>query len=77
MSPPPKIRLERLPKRDTVPRLRAVYALLERSWQARQRAAKQQKQIKTSNLEVRSRLWVRVWDPDIGKLTEERVVDRA
>jgi len=38
----PKIRLERLPKRDAVTRLRAVYACLERGWQAR-------RQIKTKS----------------------------
>lgn len=42
MSAPPKICLERLPKRDAVSRLRTVYALLERGWQARQRTAKEQ-----------------------------------
>jgi hypothetical protein len=42
MSAPPKIRLERLPKRDAVIRLRAVYAYLERGWQARQQAVVQQ-----------------------------------
>ena len=34
---PPNIRLERLPKRDAVTRLRTVYACLERGWRARQR----------------------------------------
>jgi hypothetical protein len=33
---PPKIRLERLPKRDAVTRLRTVYACLERGWRVRQ-----------------------------------------
>jgi len=39
---PPKIKLERLPKRDADTRLRAVYACLERGWQARQRVANEQ-----------------------------------
>jgi hypothetical protein len=52
MSAPPKIRLERLPKRDAVPRLRAVYALLERGWQARQRTAKEQQQTKPAQEEA-------------------------
>lgn len=39
---PPKIQLERLPKRDAVARLRAVYACLKRGWQARQRVVHQQ-----------------------------------
>ena len=52
MSAPPKIRLERLPKRGAVPRLRAVYALLERSWQAQQRITKQQKQAKSAQEEA-------------------------
>ena len=38
----PKIKLERLPKRDAVARLRAVYACLERGWRARQRVVHQQ-----------------------------------
>lgn len=52
MSVPPKIRLERLPKRDAVPRLRAVYALLKRGWQARQRAAKRQMKTKATQEEA-------------------------
>jgi len=40
----PKIRVERLPKRDAVIRLRAVYACLERGWQRRQRVAAQSSQ---------------------------------
>ena len=39
MSAPPQVRLERLPKRDAVIRLRAVYACLEQGWQRRQRVA--------------------------------------
>ena len=38
----PKIKLERLPKRDAVVRLRAVYACLERGWRTRQRILDQQ-----------------------------------
>ena len=52
MSAPPKIRLERLPKRDAVPRLRAAYALLERGWQARQRTAKEQMRTKPAQEEA-------------------------
>ena len=33
MSKSPKVELERLPKRDAVARLRAVYACLDRGWQ--------------------------------------------
>jgi hypothetical protein len=44
MSAPPKIQLERLPKRDAVIRLRAVYACLERGWRRRQRIAEQSSQ---------------------------------
>ncbi len=44
---PPKIQLERLPKRDAVTRLRAVYAGLERGWRARQQDGKQQTKTKT------------------------------
>lgn len=36
MSKAPKVQTERLPKRDAVVRLRAVYACLERGWQERQ-----------------------------------------
>ncbi len=43
---PPKIQLERLPKRDAVTRLQTVYACLERGWRARQREANQE--IKTN-----------------------------
>jgi len=43
---PPKLRLERLPKRDAVTRLRAVYAGLERGWRARQPEANQQPKTK-------------------------------
>jgi hypothetical protein len=38
----PKIQMERLPKRDAIARLRAVYACLERGWRARQRVLDQQ-----------------------------------
>jgi hypothetical protein len=44
MSKPPRIRLERLPKRDAVVRLRAAYACLERSWQVRRSADERQSQ---------------------------------
>jgi hypothetical protein len=44
---PPKIELERLPKRDAVTRLRAVYAGLERGWRARQGDGNQQTKTKT------------------------------
>jgi hypothetical protein len=54
MPAPPKIRLERLPKRDAVVRLRAVYACLERGWQTRQRVATRQSKSKfTKQEEVR------------------------
>lgn len=36
MSKLPKVKTERLPKRDAVARLRAVYICLERGWQERQ-----------------------------------------
>jgi len=39
MSRSPKVQMERLPKRDAVARLRAVYACLERGWQERRQAA--------------------------------------
>jgi hypothetical protein len=52
MSAPPKIRLERLPKRDAVIRLRAVYACLERGWQARRQVAVQQTKPKLTQEEV-------------------------
>jgi hypothetical protein len=52
MSAPPKIRLERLPKRDAVIRLRAMYACLERGWQARQQVVIQQTQPKSTREEV-------------------------
>ena len=52
MSVPPKIRLERLPKRDAVIRLRAVYACLERGWQARRPIAAQQIKTKSTQEEV-------------------------
>lgn len=42
MSKAPKVEMERLPKRDAVARLRAVYACLERGWQERQRTADEQ-----------------------------------
>ena len=42
MSKLPKIQLERLPKRDAVVRLRAVYACLEQGWKERRRAADRQ-----------------------------------
>ena len=51
MSTPPKIRLERLPKRDAVIRLRAVYACLERGWQARRQVAAQQTKAKPTEEE--------------------------
>ncbi len=38
MSKSPKVQTERLPKRDAIARLRAVYACLERGWQERQAA---------------------------------------
>jgi len=38
---PLTIRLERLPKRDAVTRLRTVYACLARGWQARQQETNQ------------------------------------
>ena len=44
---PPQIQLERLPKRDAVTRLRAVYACLARGWRARQRAGKPQTKTET------------------------------
>ena len=44
---PPQIQLERLPKRDAVTRLRAVYAGLDRGWQARQREENQQTKTET------------------------------
>jgi len=44
----PQIQLERLPKRDAVTRLRAVYAGLERSWRtAGQQEANQQTKTET------------------------------
>ena len=43
----PQIQLERLPKRDAVTRLRAVYAGLERSWRTGQREANQQTKTET------------------------------
>ena len=52
MSKPPKIRLERLPKRDAVTRLRAVYACLERGWQARRQVAVQQPKAQSAQEEV-------------------------
>jgi len=52
MSKPPKIRLERLPKRDAVIRLRAVYACLERGWQARRQVVVQQTKVKSTQEEV-------------------------
>ena len=42
MSKSPKIQLERLPKRDAMARLRAVYACLERGWKERRHAADRQ-----------------------------------
>lgn len=48
MSKPPKIRLKRLPKRDAVIRLRAVYACLERGWQARRQVVIQQTKTKSA-----------------------------
>ena len=48
----PEIRLERLPKRDAAIRLRAVYALLERSWRARQQIAVQSTKAKSTQEEV-------------------------
>ena len=41
MSKLPKVKTERLPKRDAVVRLRAVYACLERGWQECQTAEQQ------------------------------------
>lgn len=52
MSKPPKIHLERLPKRNAVIRLRAVYACLERGWQARRQVAVQQTEAKSTQEEV-------------------------
>ena len=46
MSKLPKVQLERLPKRDALARLRAVYACLERGWQERCREAERQAEIK-------------------------------
>ena len=43
----PQIQLERLPKRDAVTRLRAVYSGLERGWRTRQREANQQTKTET------------------------------
>ena len=51
MSAPPKIQLERLPKRDAVIRLRAVYACLERGWQARRQVVVQQTEAKSTEEE--------------------------
>jgi len=48
MSATPKIRLERLPKRDAALRLRAAYAVLERGRQARQKETKQQPKTKSA-----------------------------
>lgn len=52
MSESPKIQLERLPKRDAIARLRAVYACLERSRQARRRAVDRQTASKPKQEEV-------------------------
>jgi hypothetical protein len=51
MSKSPKIRLERLPKRAAVIRLRAAYACLERGWQTRRQATGQQTKAKPSQEE--------------------------
>lgn len=53
MSTPPKIRMERLAKRDAVARLRAVYALLEQGWQTRQRVTDQQAKTESTRKEKR------------------------
>ncbi len=53
MSKPCEIYLERLPKRDAVTRLRAAYACLERSWQAR-RSADERRSQSTSEQEEES-----------------------
>ena len=42
MSKSPKVQLKRLPKRDAVARLRAVYACLERGWQEHHQVANRQ-----------------------------------
>ncbi len=52
MSTSLEIRLERLPKRDALARLRAAYACLERGWQMRRRAADQQTASKQKQEEV-------------------------
>ena len=41
MSKLPKVKTERVPKRDAVARLRAVYICLERGWQERQASDQQ------------------------------------
>ena len=51
MSKPPKIRLERLPNRDAVIRLRTAYACLERGLQTGRQAAGQQTKAKPSQEE--------------------------
>jgi hypothetical protein len=52
MSASSKIQMERLPKRDAIARLRAVYACLERGWQERHRAADRQTASKPKKEEV-------------------------
>lgn len=52
MSKPRKIRLERLPKRDAVARLRAAYACLERGWRTGRRDADQQPQVTSKQEKV-------------------------
>lgn len=42
MSKSPKIRLERLPKRDALARLRAAYACLDKDWQKGRRIVDRQ-----------------------------------
>lgn len=51
MSRPPKICLERLPKRNAVIRLRAAYACLERGWRMRQQVADRRTKAKSTQEE--------------------------
>ncbi len=52
MSKSPKVQMERLPKRDAVARLRAVYAYLEQGRKEQRRAADQQAKSKPKQEEV-------------------------
>jgi len=54
MSKAPQIQLERLPKRDAVARLRAVYACLERSRQVRRRVTGRQRSAQPEKEEDRA-----------------------